>query len=90
MKRIFLIDCPGVVYPSAETDTEKVLKGVVRVELVTNPEDYEENYVEGIRCGGVCYNFLEKNKLPGKLIYYFYVLFGTSINFLNLLRNLII
>lgn len=40
MKRIFLIDCPGVVYPSAETDTEKVLKGVVRVELITNPEDY--------------------------------------------------
>lgn len=40
MKRIYLIDCPGVVYPSAETDTEKVLKGVVRVELVNNPEDY--------------------------------------------------
>lgn len=42
MQRIYLIDCPGVVYPSAETDTEKVLKGVVRVELVNNPEDYIE------------------------------------------------
>ncbi|ODM94898.1 Nucleolar GTP-binding protein 2 [Orchesella cincta] len=40
MKRIFLIDCPGVVYPYEESDTEKVLKGVVRVELVENPEDY--------------------------------------------------
>ncbi|XP_018323980.1 nucleolar GTP-binding protein 2 [Agrilus planipennis] len=40
MRRIYLIDCPGVVYPSGETDTEKVLKGVVRVELITNPEDY--------------------------------------------------
>ena len=40
MRRIYLIDCPGVVYPSSETDTEKVLKGVVRVELVKNPEDY--------------------------------------------------
>lgn len=40
MRRIYLIDCPGVVYPSTETDTEKVLKGVVRVELVQNPEDY--------------------------------------------------
>ncbi|KAJ9589001.1 hypothetical protein L9F63_017696 [Diploptera punctata] len=40
MRRIYLIDCPGVVYPSAETDVEKVLKGVVRVELVENPEDY--------------------------------------------------
>ena len=40
MRRIYLIDCPGVVYPSAETDTEKVLKGVVRVERIQNPEDY--------------------------------------------------
>lgn len=49
MKRIFLIDCPGVVYPSAETDTEKVLKGVVRVELVTNPEDYISTVLERVR-----------------------------------------
>lgn len=42
MRRIFLIDCPGVVYDSSneETDTEKVLKGVVRVELVPYPEQY--------------------------------------------------
>lgn len=49
MKRIFLIDCPGVVYPSAETDAEKVLKGVVRVELVTNPEDYVTDVMERCR-----------------------------------------
>lgn len=49
MKRIFLIDCPGVVYPSAETDTEKVLKGVVRVELITNPEDYIVTVLERLR-----------------------------------------
>lgn len=49
MKRIFLIDCPGVVYPTAETDTEKVLKSVVRVELVTNPEDYVETVLERVR-----------------------------------------
>lgn len=49
MKRIFLIDCPGVVYPSAETDAEKVLKGVVRVELVTNPEDYVEDVLNRVR-----------------------------------------
>lgn len=49
MKRIYLIDCPGVVYPSAETDTEKVLKGVVRVELVTNPEDYVEDVLKRVR-----------------------------------------
>jgi nuclear GTP-binding protein len=32
-KRVFLIDCPGVVYHrTADTDTDAVLKGVVRVE----------------------------------------------------------
>ncbi|XP_015522433.1 nucleolar GTP-binding protein 2 [Neodiprion lecontei] len=49
MRRIYLIDCPGVVYPSAETDTEKVLKGVVRVELITNPEDYISHVLERVK-----------------------------------------
>lgn len=49
MKRIYLIDCPGVVYPSAETDTEKVLKGVVRVELVQYPQDYIPAVLERVR-----------------------------------------
>ena len=29
MRRIYLIDCPGVVYPTRDTDTQIVLKGVV-------------------------------------------------------------
>lgn len=49
MRRIYLIDCPGVVYPSAETDTEKVLKGVVRVELINNPEDYIGAVLERVK-----------------------------------------
>jgi nuclear GTP-binding protein len=33
MKKIFLIDCPGVVYHKTDdSDTQAVLKGVVRVE----------------------------------------------------------
>ncbi len=33
MKRIFLIDCPGVVYnKTSDSQTDAVLKGVVRVE----------------------------------------------------------
>ena len=41
MKRIYLIDCPGVVPPST-TDSEQdiLLRGVVRVENVENPEQY--------------------------------------------------
>ncbi|KAF6034791.1 GNL2 [Bugula neritina] len=37
MRRIFLIDCPGVVYPSGDTETDIVLKGVVRVENINAP-----------------------------------------------------
>ncbi|XP_043573809.1 nucleolar GTP-binding protein 2 [Chiloscyllium plagiosum] len=40
MRRIFLIDCPGVVYPSGDTETEIVLKGVVQVEKIKCPEDH--------------------------------------------------
>ncbi|XP_061918386.1 nucleolar GTP-binding protein 2 [Entelurus aequoreus] len=40
MRRIFLIDCPGVVYPSEDNETEIVLKGVVQVEKIKNPEEH--------------------------------------------------
>ncbi|EAW25232.1 putative GTPase NOG2 [Aspergillus fischeri NRRL 181] len=41
MKRIYLIDCPGVVPPN-QNDTEQdiLLRGVVRIENVHNPEQY--------------------------------------------------
>lgn len=41
MKRIFLIDCPGIVPPSAkDTESDILFRGVVRVEHVSNPEQY--------------------------------------------------
>ncbi|XP_068180378.1 nucleolar GTP-binding protein 2 isoform X2 [Antennarius striatus] len=40
MRRIFLIDCPGVVYPSEDSESDIVLKGVVQVEKIKNPEDH--------------------------------------------------
>ncbi|NXN80486.1 NOG2 protein, partial [Bombycilla garrulus] len=40
MRRIFLIDCPGVVYPSGDSETDIVLKGVVQVEKIKNPQDH--------------------------------------------------
>jgi len=39
-KRIYLIDCPGIVYDQGETETDKVLKGVVRAEKIPDPESY--------------------------------------------------
>lgn len=43
MKRIYLIDCPGVVPPSNHDSEEDILlRGVVRVENVENPAQYIE------------------------------------------------
>ena len=40
-RKIYLIDCPGVVPPNKEdTETDILLRGVVRVERVTNPEQH--------------------------------------------------
>ncbi|PAV72823.1 hypothetical protein WR25_18999 isoform C [Diploscapter pachys] len=44
MRRIYLIDCPGVVYPQGDTQTDIILKGVVRVENVKDPE----NHIQGV------------------------------------------
>jgi nuclear GTP-binding protein len=40
MKRIYLIDCPGIVYSTDDDETSIVLKGVIRVENLSNPVDY--------------------------------------------------
>ncbi|XP_052178525.1 nuclear/nucleolar GTPase 2 [Diospyros lotus] len=45
-KRIFLIDCPGVVYQNSDSETDVVLKGVVRV---TNLEDAAEHIGEVLK-----------------------------------------
>lgn len=45
-KRIFLIDCPGVVYQNSDTETDIVLKGVVRV---TNLADASEHIGEVLK-----------------------------------------
>ncbi|KAK9074187.1 hypothetical protein SSX86_006784 [Deinandra increscens subsp. villosa] len=45
-KKIFLIDCPGVVYGSSDTETDIVLKGVVRV---TNLHDATEHIGEVLK-----------------------------------------
>uniref|UniRef100_A0AC35TRC2 Nucleolar GTP-binding protein 2 n=1 Tax=Rhabditophanes sp. KR3021 TaxID=114890 RepID=A0AC35TRC2_9BILA len=40
MNKIYLVDCPGVVYPQGDTETDIILKGVVRVENVKDPENH--------------------------------------------------
>ena len=49
-KRISLIDCPGVVVDTAgDTETDSVLKGVVRAERLENPEDFVDAICETVR-----------------------------------------
>lgn len=80
MKRIYLIDCPGVVYPSNDTESDIVLKGVVRIENLKTPEDYipdvlarvKQNYISktyGIQSWESPTDFLEQlAKKCGRLL----------------------
>ncbi|KAF8307673.1 NGP1NT-domain-containing protein [Clavulina sp. PMI_390] len=50
MKRIYLIDCPGVVPTSArDSETETVLKGVVRVENLSSPSEFIPALLDRVR-----------------------------------------
>mmetsp|Transcript_14716 Transcript_14716/g.26351 ORF Transcript_14716/g.26351 Transcript_14716/m.26351 type:complete len:603 (+) Transcript_14716:88-1896(+) len=49
-KRISLIDCPGVVVDTAgDTETDSVLKGVVRAERLESPEDFVPAILEKVK-----------------------------------------
>merc|ERR1712070_394636 len=49
-KRISLIDCPGVVVDTAgDTETDSVLKGVVRAERLENPEEFVDAILEKVK-----------------------------------------
>nr|ODN97816.1 nucleolar GTP-binding protein 2 [Cryptococcus depauperatus CBS 7855] len=50
MRRIYLIDCPGIVPISAkDSDTDTVLKGVVRVENLATPAEHIPTLLERVR-----------------------------------------
>lgn len=49
-RNIYLIDCPGVVVDTAgDTETDSVLKGVVRAERLESPEDYIDAIQEAVK-----------------------------------------
>jgi nuclear GTP-binding protein len=48
MKRVYLIDCPGVV-TQGDDEVGTVLKGVVRVEALEGPEEYVEHVIQRVR-----------------------------------------
>ncbi|GMH51522.1 hypothetical protein TL16_g01030, partial [Triparma laevis f. inornata] len=50
MKRIFLIDCPGVVVDNnGDTEVDSVLKGVVRAERLPDPTEYVAAVCEKVK-----------------------------------------
>ncbi|KAI8918978.1 NUC091 domain-containing protein [Powellomyces hirtus] len=41
MRRIYLIDCPGVVHPTGDdTESDLVLRGITRIENISGPENH--------------------------------------------------
>jgi nuclear GTP-binding protein len=45
-RRIYLIDCPGIVYNTGDSETDTVLKGVVRAEKLENPDMHIHDILE--------------------------------------------
>jgi nuclear GTP-binding protein len=48
-KRIYLIDCPGIVYDANESQVDKVLKGVVRAEKIPDPDSYIQPILDRVQ-----------------------------------------
>uniref|UniRef100_A0A7S0DNX9 Nucleolar GTP-binding protein 2 n=1 Tax=Amorphochlora amoebiformis TaxID=1561963 RepID=A0A7S0DNX9_9EUKA len=48
-RRVFLIDCPGVVPPSGDNHLQCVLKGVVQVEKIEDPSQYIIGVLESVK-----------------------------------------
>ena len=49
MKSIYLVDCPGTVQPSGNSESDAVLKGVVRIEQLRQAEDYIDALLERVK-----------------------------------------
>lgn len=55
MKRIYLIDCPGIVPVDHEDcQTELVLKGAIRIENIASPEDHVSAILERVKPLHLC------------------------------------
>ena len=48
-KRIYLIDCPGIVYDTNESQVDKVLKSVVRAEKIPDPDSYIQAILDRVQ-----------------------------------------
>lgn len=53
-KRIYLIDCPGIVYNIGDSETDIVLKGVVRAEKLTDPDSHIQTILDRTDPAHIC------------------------------------
>lgn len=49
MKSIYLVDCPGTVQPSGNSEEDAVLKGVVRIEQLRQADDYIDELLRRVK-----------------------------------------
>ena len=47
-KRIYLIDCPGVVYDEGSSQNDKVLRSVVKAEKIEEPIEFINGILERV------------------------------------------
>ena len=47
-KRIYLIDCPGIVQDEGQSELDKVLKSVVRAEKIPDPSQYIQGLLDRV------------------------------------------
>ena len=48
-KRVNLIDCPGIVSNTSDSNADMICKGVVRMEMVPNPSAYIDPIIQKIK-----------------------------------------
>mmetsp|Transcript_17787 Transcript_17787/g.30133 ORF Transcript_17787/g.30133 Transcript_17787/m.30133 type:complete len:172 (-) Transcript_17787:77-592(-) len=48
-KRIYLIDCPGIVHDEHQTEVEKVLKNIIRAEKLPDPTVYIQAILDKVQ-----------------------------------------
>ena len=48
MKSIYLIDCPGTVQPSGNSEVDAVLKGVVRIEQLREAQEFVDEVLRRV------------------------------------------
>ena len=52
-----MVDCPGIVYPTGETEIQLILKGVVRIENIGDATDHVAEVVRLVKKEYLCKSY---------------------------------